>query len=736
MKRKNKCRVELSGDKNNMILRLRSSKSHFNTLTKLGIGILILSLGKIAIAEDIDLLDFYEDDETVSISTGTNKPIRLAPSVATVITEEDIEILGARTLDQVLESVPGLHVSRSNDNKLNAIYSIRGVHTTNNSQVLLLIDGSPLRQIFNGGRISRLELPVQNIKRIEVIRGPGSAVFGADAFSGVINVITKGAKELDGLTVGARAGSFDTQDAWLQYGATTANDWQIAASLEHSRSEGDRSKPVTADLQTTLDSIFGSNASNAPNAIDTRYSVVNARIGMRNENWDLSAYYWEQNDAGVGPGVAQALDPTGRVDADILQVQINHHTDISENWNYQSSFVYNRAVEKTKFSIFPPGTVALIGVDGNVFVAPFRGVVAFPDGVLGNPGGTEERINFEVVGFYSGMENHDLRISAGFESQEGDAEETKNFGPGVIDGTEGVVDGTLTDVSDTPAVFTGDLKRDILFFSAQDEWSFADDWALTAGIRFDDYSDFGSTINPRFALVWATTFSLTSKVLYGRAFRAPSAFELFSQNNPTLIGNDQLEPETIDTLELAFDYRFNENYSAKLNLYAYELSDLIVPVEIDSQPGAFRAQNAVDQNGQGFELELSAAVSDAFSIEANYSYQTSENDNSGEDIADAPQQQLFVNAVWEISERTRASGQFNWVAGRERTTADLRDDIDDYQTLDLRFKHSFINGLDASLIARNIANHDVREPSDGTIVEDFAMEGRAVFLELQYNFVH
>ena len=112
----------------------------------------------------------------VSLATGTPKPLKLAPSVATVITAQDIEDMGATTLDEVLETVPGLHVVPSNFNRLNSSYSIRGILTKENPQVLLLIDGHPVRFTTKGIRPDTFNMSTSNISRIEVIRGPGSAL--------------------------------------------------------------------------------------------------------------------------------------------------------------------------------------------------------------------------------------------------------------------------------------------------------------------------------------------------------------------------------------------------------------------------------------------------------------------------------------------------------------------------------------------------------------------------------
>jgi outer membrane receptor for ferrienterochelin and colicins len=82
------------------------------------------------------------------------------------------------------------------------------------------------------------------------------------------------------------------------------------------------------------------------------------------------------------------------------------------------------------------------------------------------------------------------------------------------------------------------------------------------------YSDFGDTFNPRIALVWQSAYNLTTKFMYGRAFRAPSFSELFNVNNPVAQGNDSLDPESIDWYELAFDYQPRADLRTGLNLFA------------------------------------------------------------------------------------------------------------------------------------------------------------------------
>ena len=144
--------------------------------------------------------------------------------------------------------------------------------------------------------------------------------------------------------------------------------------------------------------------------------------------------------------------------------------------------------------------------------------------------------------------------------------------------------------SGTSNIYIPNREREIYYVSLQDEWLFQSDWEMTYGIRIDKYSDFGNTVNPRLALVWATDLNLTSKLLYGRAFRAPSFNELYAINNPSILGNPDLKPETIDTVELVFNYRLNNENRIQLDLFRYDIDDLIQYVRDDSGT-SFTTQN-------------------------------------------------------------------------------------------------------------------------------------------------
>ena len=150
----------------------------------------------------------------------------------------------------------------------------------------------------------------------------------------------------------------------------------------------------------------------------------------------------------------------------------------------------------------------------------------FPNGIIGNPEVWERHLRYNLTRcIFTGFDSHTIRSGIGYTHQEiYKVKDERNFSP--------LAPGVLTDISDTPFAFLPEKHRNNSFVFLQDVWQLSNDWELTAGLRYDDYNDFGDTWNPRLALVWAARHDLTAKLLYGEAFRAPSFAEFRNQNNP------------------------------------------------------------------------------------------------------------------------------------------------------------------------------------------------------------
>lgn len=650
-------------------------------------------------SEEEALLELYGGEELVSIATGTAQPISKAPAVASVINAAEIKEIGARDINDVLETVPGLHVSK---NTLGGdIYTFRGIYTTQNPQVLMLINGISVSSLFLGNRGNVWGgMPVEAISRIEVIRGPGSAVYGADAFAGVINIVTKKASEIDGSNFGVRYGSFNTKEAWALHGGNYGG-FDVALMAEIKSSDG-HSEDVDSD------SISLTGASLTPGSTNNNRENVDLRLDVEKGKFHFRGGLQRRRDGGVGFGVGPALDTNAEYDSDRWNADLTYYDEsLTENLDFQGQVsFYNTSQEVSEDTfIFPAGTP---GVP--------------PEGLIGNPEVWERHWRFNFSSLYSGIQGHAIRFGAGYNTSEiYRVEEENNFS------------GVLTDVSDTPFVFLPEKHRDNTYGFIQDIWSFANDWEFTVGLRYDDYNDFGDTINPRAALVWSARHDTTLKLLYGQAFRAPSFAEFRNQNNPVALGNDELDPEEIETLEFAVDYRPREDLRLGANTYYYEWEDIIRFVTAGSTA---TAQNSGEQTGYGMELELEWMPDNEFSILANYAYQDSEDDETNEDSGNAPHHQFYARANWEFMPNWTLTPAINYVIDRARGPNDSRDELSDYSVVDLTLRtKAFSDKWEFSLGARNLFNSSPEEPTDASfnISNDLPLERRSVFAEFRIN---
>ena len=675
-------------------------------------------------SEEDELTQVYGDKTTVSIATGASQSLRRAPAVATVITAQDIALMGATDIDQVLATVPGIHVGRNNQG-YNPLYIVRGIYSEFNAQTLVLYNGVPMTTMFIGNRGTIWAgLPVANIERVEVIRGPGSALYGADAYAGVINIVTKGPADLQGLELGLRAGSFASRDGWAQYGGSLG-PLAVAAYLRAGRTDGFK-ETVQADAQSGLDALFGTKASLAPGPVNTGYDSVDAHVEGNYGRLRLRAGYMLRDDVGTGAGAGGAIDPVGKgrnqrwnASASLSELELAPKLLL----NLTGSYFQFANQFTTPLQVFPPGA--------------FGG--SFPQGMFGAPSTWERQTRVAAVLGYSGWAGHQLRLGVGHDDLDMyRTQEFKNFtlidsGPakGLPVPTPG---GQLVEFPVDKSFVTPQRRR-VSYAYVQDEWSVAPDWTLTAGVRRDEYSDFGATTNPRMALVWDASLDLTAKLLVGRAFRAPSFSEEYSINNPVIRGNPLLKPERISTAEASVSWQLGAQVQLQASAFRYTMTDIIRAASIGG--GTSEYANLGTQRGHGFELELVADVARNLRLAGHYAYQRAVDESTGQDAGYAPHQMAYVRADWHFDKGWALSGQVKRVADRMRAAGDARPPVPNYTSADLTLRTSSRkSGWDLAVSVRNLFAADLREPSLAStgLPHDLPMAGRALDVQLLYRF--
>ncbi len=664
--------------------------------------------------DEEDLALTYGDKSTISIATGSKQQISRAPSVASVITAEDIKAMGATDLDEVLETVPGIHVGHA-AGSYSSLYIIRGIYSQNTPQTLVLQNGIPITTLLLGTKGGIWGgYPVEHIARIEVIRGPGSALYGADAYAGVINIITKSAADTPGTQFGARDGSFNTWDTWIQHGGKLGSI-DVATYLRVGHTDGFNGT-ITKDAAQPAVSL-------APGPVNAGRDALDANLDFAYDKWRLRGGYKLRDDVGTYAGVASALDPVGKGKSERITADMSW-TDprFAQNWGlgFVASFLHYTQQVSTPLVLFPPGTV-------------FSGT--FTNGMIGAPETWERQVRLSTFATYTGFADHNLRFGFGHDDLNMyKTAEHRNFtyAPSGLP----IAQPDVIDFSDS-APFLRPNRRKVDYFYTQDEWHYAKDWTLTAGVRHDRFSDAGNTTNPRLALVWDAAYNFTAKLLYGTAFRAPSFAEEYSITNPVAAGNPDVRPETIHTTETAFAWQVRRDMQVNLNLFRYAMKDIIRAVPNATPNTGSTIQNTGNQHGQGFELETIWDADRNLRLSGNYAHQRSIDEATTQDAGYAPHTHVYLRADWRYANGWLLSTQGNWVADRKRAAGDNRPNVSDYKTMDITL-HRQTKGDQWHFMAavHNLFNADVREPSlaPGSIPNDLPMPGRWYSLQADYQF--
>lgn len=656
---------------------------------------------------DDDLGLIYGSDQMQSIASGHPLPQSLSPSVTSVLTSQDIDRIGARRITDVLEYLPGVHISSAR-NGTNVI-GFRGIASESNSQVLILINGIPLRNTLFGGKPFEWNMPVKNISHIEIIRGPGSMLYGGDAMAGVINIVLKTGRELKGGDAGGFVGNQDTYEGWAEYGSEHG-DLEYSLAFQGGSTNGFRGR-VNQDAQTVIDNQFGTHASNAPGFTNNGREDIDARIDVAYKDLiRLRAGYQGFYNVETGIGAAYALDNTGGTNNDIYNIDLSLNNKITDGLSNTTSLYFLGQNPSTDVNLLPAGTFGgLLPLGARNIVSGFQGTT-----------GITTQLN------YIGFNKHTITGGTGL---------IYNW---ISDGTD-KINYIITPffAQQIPLTEASVFGRDPLLASKertnyyaliQDEWNFAPDWYLTTGFRYDYYSDVSPGYSPRIALVWNVNLNLTTKILYSRAFRPPS----FLEKNLPLIPGTIVRPETVNTVEFQVENKWASDLITSANVYWFKQENLITSTNSTSiTPVGFRNSAPID--GIGFETETKYMINSNVNVAVSYSYHglpsTSYTGLMPEHMAKG-----LIN--WDITDNWAVGTQLNWIGERKRPSDDPRGNLAGYFTAGLTLSTKITKPLELTFRVNNIFNSTLKEPTLNPILfpGDEAILGRTVLGQVKVTF--
>ena len=502
-------------------------------------------------------------------------------------------------------------------------------------------------------------------------------------------------------------------------------------ALNLSKFGDDPDRLIARDSQTPLDTIFATQASRAPASLD--HSYHSASVNLKAKWQDLSiSYYALTGTFGLGAGVAEALDPDneGKHRTQILDTKyqfsmFGEDTTTANLWLQKKHTAFD-------YTIFPAGTRLPIGQDGNLNFSEPSSVALFEDGYIGHPSSDSELGQVNLTQVIRLPHGHNLRWQTGFEHHNHTPYEQKNFGPGVLKGTETQVSGELTDVSGTPYAYLPEKSRQIYFLSIQDTWQINDDWSLHLGGRYDDYSDFGSTYNPRLGVVWQAAQQVTVKLLSAKAFRAPSFFGQHAVNNPINLGNPDLKPEFIQTHEFNVSINPTEHLFMALSYYQYHARDIVEYIEMPGMTGR-KATNQGSIDGNGVEWNLQWRPNNQFDLTANVSFVNNEDENK-QTLADVAERMASVNANYDWRDIMQFNLFWQYQGEQQRAVGDSRPALSSATWTSAKVSYQFAsdNGQ-LSLVINNLFDQNNRTPSS-SIEGDYPIAGRQWLLQFDYQF--
>ena len=567
-----------------------------------------------ALASNLSSVDM---DEMVVTATMTPKELTAVPGAFEVITAEQIEMTGAETLDEVLEDALGVVLEPVAGRGM--IPQIRGL---SNKRVLVMIDGMRFSTGFRDTTVDFSEFSTEFVERIEIVRGPSSALYGSEAIGGVINIITKSppAEFSGSLTTRYGINTYGEAENYVVKGAAGSTFGKLGIIAYGHANASDNFDRQYDDYFSDIDD-------------EQRYSGgIKLNLDLTDEHRiTTGVYYSETSREGLRPKNNTITDRDAESDRTNAYVQYDGHVADSSIMlrSYYSQFQLDRNYRDIGgLNSGNKYTYERFDIDNEIYQVEGRLSRVFADNHL---------------------------LSLGLEYREEERSGVENRGE-----TE------VNDSIDNSAVFI------------QDDFQLFTGLQVTAGLRLDDHSDFGSEVSPRISMIYSLRENLRLKASYGEGFRAPSLYELYVQTinlQGDVMPNPDLDPESSKSYEVGIEGECGR-FSSKIMIFRNDMEDMIVKAKTGSRIAGsktvsiYEMRNVDEAYTQGVELEARLELSERLNLTGNTIFIDSENDETGDDLLDVPEVKSHLRLTYRnASAGFKGNLRMNYV-GRQFISAD------------------------------------------------------------------
>ncbi len=509
----------------------------------------------------------------VGASKYEQKPADVASAVR-VISRQDIQTFGWRTLGDALASLPGVHTTFDRQYQYLGTRGF-GLPGDLTARVLVMVNGNRINDpVYDGAPVGHdFPLDLDLIERIEFIPGPGGAVYGQNAMFGVVNVITRTGASLNGA--------------------------EVAVSYQHPNT----SRSGRASFGKLLD-----------NGVDVLVSVSGLSANGKNR-------YYDYGTSGIS-GVAAGLD-TERDQEFFARVS---------RGAWSAEIVQgDRAKRDATAAFFSDPLVRTRPATDRYETGQLQYQDRYADGTLQVSGRLfAGRYRFGATYSYGTIFSQPAR--ADWYGTEWHVVSTAVAGHTLMAGLEAQDNATVRQASLDFAQPANDLRIDSsghrIGVFAQDEWRLIDTLSATLGLRVDHNNDTGTRFSPRTGLIWQATPATTMKLLYGQAHRAPNAYERDYGDGKAQVANRSLQGETVEAWEAVLDHRFAPELAVRASLYRWTTQDLIT---LGTEPvsGLAQYQSGGSVRTQGLELSADKVWASGARLRGSVSLQEADPPHGG-----------------------------------------------------------------------------------------------------------
>ncbi|WP_197972131.1 TonB-dependent receptor [Nitrosophilus labii] len=659
------------------------------------------------------IIDIVNDlKELTEIATVTKKNEAYQPYIVSTFSGKELEKLGIKNLKEALELIPGVDMTTDNIDNKTPVF--RGSNPFAYGQSKLIVDGVVVNNVMFDSYNEFLYMPIEIIKRIEVVRGPGSKTDGINAYAGSIKVITyaeqfKGMKTQDKMFL--NIGSYEYRGGGF---LKNYKNGALNIFTDFYYQQDDKFLPAGKDMLST--GTYGNYNSQFSQSGDAPLWTKNYSLGvtLNYKDFTLKArklFYKHGSAYGINYMLPESDNHTKFLN-DYIELGLDRYVNelkVAAKVGVKIDEFYSDA------RLAPPGIVFPNPLDNN-------NLVQYTNGFYGIHN-TKQRTMYHSLFFdYSKIDNHKIKFGYLLSREETYKVTTKTTDRfGILPG--------LIDYSDTYPFFDKDAKRDTLILSFQDDFDINENVTISYGVNIEDNTHIDPQVNPRVASVFRIKENIY-KLIYSRSIRNPSWQELYTINNSSRVGNPNLKPEIVNAFEAAYIRKFSVDSYMQFNIFYLKNRDQIN--KINSQN---RYENAQNTDIYGFEFEYKRMLGQKSKFCGNYSYVDGE-DDKGEQLANVAKHMIKTFLVYELTPQIDVNIIGKYVGDKRRFSFDSRDSLKGYVTLDLGFNYENLKyNYSVNLIVKNIFDADVRYPSEpDTYTEDYRQEGRNMMISFRKEF--